>query len=329
MRRREFITILGGAAAIWPLAARAQPIGPTRRIGALTGQAQNDPETQARFAAFRDGLRKLGWIDGRNIRIEYRWAGGDLSLLNSYAAELVRLAPEVIMVNGTPPLAAMHRATKSIPVVFAQSSDPVGAGFVQSVAHPGGNITGFTDFEYTFGVKWLELLKEIAPTLKHVAVVYDEENPLSTEFLTVIEAAQGTLGVKVFRSGLRSPDDVDRIGDALKGVADGGLIVFPGVLTVRTRERISMHAVRHGWPAIYPYRGFATSGGLISYGVDIFDMYRGAASYVDRILKGEKPADLPIQFAAKFELVVNLKTAKAMGLELPTPILLRADEVIE
>jgi putative ABC transport system substrate-binding protein len=299
-----------------------------RRIAVLSGQ-QNDPGTAARLAAFREGLQKLGWIAGRNLLIEHRWAVRDPSRLNAYADELVRLAPEVIMVSGTPALAAIHRATKSIPVVFAQSSDPVGAGFVQSVAHPGGNITGFTDFEYTFGVKWLELLKEITPTLKQAAVVYDWENPLSAKFLLAIEGAQGAVGVKVLRSALRRADDVDRIGDTMKDAGAGGLIVFPGTLTLRSRERISMHAVRHSWPAIYPYRRFAESGGLVSYGVDVFDMYRGAALYVDRILKGKRPADLPIQFATKFELIVNLKTAKAMALELPTSILLRADEVIE
>jgi putative ABC transport system substrate-binding protein len=329
MRRREFITLLGGA-ALWPLRGLAQPGQRVRRIGVLMGPAETDPEGQERAGAFREALEKLGWTDGLNLRIDYRWVAGDTARATTYASELVDLAPDAIMANGTAQLAASQRATKSIPIVFAQVSDPVGGGFVASIAQPGANITGFTDFEYAFAVKWLELLKEIAPDTARVAVIYDPNNPNSGKFLPHIEGAQSLFGVNVLRAPVRDDaDDVSRAIDAFAGAQPGGLIVLPNVPAIIHRELIFARAAHHRLPAVYPYRAFALSGGLTSYGVDVLDMYRGAASYVDRILKGEKPANLPVQFATKFEFVVNLKAARALGLTLPTSMLLRASEIIE
>jgi putative ABC transport system substrate-binding protein len=328
MKRREFITLIGGAAAVpslWPLAAHAQQV---RRIGVLTAQAESDPEGQARFGAFREGLQRLGWAEDRNLRIDYRWAAGDAGRVRSYAMELVRLSPDAIMVNGTPALAALQQATQTIPIVFAQVSDPVAGGYVSSVARPGGNITGFTDYEYGFAVKWLELLKEIAPRVARVAIVH-EDSALSARFIPHIEAAAASFGVQMSRAGIRDAAGIERSIDAFAGAANGGLIVLAGVVTLLHRERIVAMAARHRLPGVYPYRAFAASGGLTSYGVDILELYRGAASYVDRILKGEKPGDLPVQFATKFELVINLKTAKALGLDPPNTLLARTDEVIE
>jgi putative ABC transport system substrate-binding protein len=333
VKRRKFIALGAGAAvaAVSPQAARAQQAVRVRRIGLLSGQAETDPEGRERIGAFREALAKLGWIDGRNLRIDYLWAGGgDASRANAYAAELVGLAPDLIMVNGTPALAAMQRATKTIPIVFAQVSDPVGGGFVASISRPGGNITGFTDYEYAFAVKWLELLKEIAPGIGRVAVVHQEASFLASKFLPPIEAAGPSFGVLVSRATMRDPADIAPVLDAFAaGGANGGLITLASPLTLFHREQIAVQATRQRLPAVYPYRTFALGGGLASYGVDVLDMYRGAASYVDRILKGEKPADLPVQFATRFEFVINLKAAKAIGLTMPTSMLLRASEVIE
>jgi putative ABC transport system substrate-binding protein len=329
MKRREFITLLGGAAA-WPLAARAQQRSPMRRVGILMGPAEADTEGQERAAAFREALEKLGWTDGRNIQIDYRWAAGDLGRARTYASEIVALAPDAIMVNGTAQLAACQRATKSIPIVFAQVSDPVDGGFVASVVQPGGNITGFTDFEYSFAVKWLELLKEIAPDTTRVAVVFDSNNPNSSKFLPHIEAAQSSFGVSVSRVPIRDDaQDVGRAIDTFASAQPSGLVVLPNVPAIIHRDLIFARAARHRLPAMYPYRAFALGGGLTSYGVDVLDMYRGAASYVDRILNGERPANLPVQFATKFEFIINLKAAKAIGLAVPISMLLRASEVIE
>jgi putative tryptophan/tyrosine transport system substrate-binding protein len=328
MKRREFITLVGGAAVAWPFVAKAQS-DRTRRIGVLTGQTESDPEGQARFGAFREGLQRLGWAEDRNLRIDYRWAAGDAGRIRSYAMELVRLSPDAIMVNGTPALAALQQATQTIPIVFAQVSDPVAGGYVSSVARPGGNITGFTDYEYAFAVKWLELLKEIAPRVARVAIVHDSESVLSARFIPYIEAGAAAFGVQTSRAGISDAAGIERSIDAFAGAADGGLIVLAGVVTLLHRERIVALAARHRLPGVYPYRAFAASGGLTSYGVDILALYRGAASYVDRILKGEKPGDLPVQFATKFELVINLKTAKALGLDPPNTLLARTDEIIE
>jgi putative ABC transport system substrate-binding protein len=330
MKRREFIALLGGAAAAaWPLAARAQQ--GVKHIGFLSGPAKTDPEGQERIGAFRQGLEKLGWTNGRNLRIEYRWLGGaNPSRASAYASEIVRTAPDLIMVNGTPALEAIQRATKTIPIVFAQVSDPVGGGFVASVSRPGGNITGFTDYEYAFAIKWLELLKEIAPDIVRVAILYQAGTALAGNFLPYIETAGPSLGVQVSRAAISSPDDIAPVLAVFAaGGANGGVIILASIVTLSERERIAAEATRHRLPAVYPYRTFALSGGLTSYGVDVLDMYRGAASYVDRILKGEKPADLPVQFATRFEFLVNLKAARAIGLTMPTSMLLRANEVIE
>jgi putative tryptophan/tyrosine transport system substrate-binding protein len=332
VRRREFITLLSGAAAaplVLPRPTRAQQSDRMRRIGVLMGQAETDPEGQARFGALRDSLQKLGWISGRNLQIDHRWLGGDFSRLSSYVPELITRAPDVIFANGTPSLATLQRATSSIPIVFAQASDPVGGGFVASAMRPGGNITGFTDYEYAFAAKWLELLKELAPGVVRIAVVHDDANILADRFFPHIETAGSARGVLVSRIGIRDIDQLGRDIDRFADMPDGGLIVLAGTLTLLNRDRIIAAAARHRLPSVYPYRVFAQSGGLTSYGVDVLEMYRGAASYVDRILKGERPASLPVQFATKFEFVINLKAAKAIGLTMPTSVLLRASEVIE
>jgi putative ABC transport system substrate-binding protein len=323
---------MAGTAAAPLLAAtvaRAQPGGRRPRIGVLMGPAATDPDGQARAGAFRDALASLGWTDGRNVQLEYRWVAGDSSRAKAYASELVDLGSDVIMANGTLQLASAQQATKTVPVVFAQVSDPVGGGFVASIAQPGGNITGFTDFEYSFSVKWLEVLKEIAPAVARVAVIYDPDNPNSLKFLPPLEAATSSLGVEVSRAPVRNADDIVRAIDAFAGTRSGGLIVLPSVPAILHRDRFFAGAVGHRLPAVYPYRSFAVDGGLASYGVDVLDMYRGAASYVDRILKGEKPANLPVQFATRFPFVVNLRAAKAIDLDVPTSALLRASEVIE
>jgi putative ABC transport system substrate-binding protein len=327
--RREFITLLGGAAAAWPLAARAQQPERVRRIGVLMGLAENDPEGQARVAAFRQGLEQLRWTDGRNARIDYRWAAGEGSRAVTYAAELVALSPDVIFAGAVSALAPLQSATKTIPIVFAQVSDPVGGGFVVSLARPGGNITGFTQYEYTTGVKWLELLKEIAPGVARVAFLYDPANPTSAGFLRTIEPGTPSLGVQVSTYAVRETAEFERAIDAFAAEPNGGLIILPSLSATIHRELIVAGAARHRLPVVYPYRLFATSGGLASYGVDNIDMYRRAAGYVDRILKGASPAELPVQQATKFELIVNLKTARALGLEVPPTLLARADEVIE
>jgi putative ABC transport system substrate-binding protein len=327
--RREFITLLGGAAAAWPLAARAQQPERVRRIGVLMGLAENDPEGQARVAAFRQGLEQLRWTDGRNARIDYRWAAGEGSRAVTYAAELVALSPDVIFAGAVSALAPLQSATKTIPIVFAQVSDPVGGGFVVSLARPGGNITGFTQYEYTTGVKWLELLKEIAPGVARVAFLYDPANPTSAGFLRTIEPGTPSLGVQVSTYAVRETAEFERAIDAFAAEPNGGLIILPSLSATIHRELIVAGVARHRLPVVYPYRLFATSGGLASYGVDNIDMYRRAAGYIDRILKGASPAELPVQQATKFELIINLKTARALGLEIPPTLLARADEVIE
>ncbi len=329
MRRRELIAGVAGLTAAWPFAARAQQTGLRRRIGVLMGPAESDPDGQARAGAFRDALTKLGWAHGQNVHLVYRWAAGDVARAKAYASEFVASPVDVIMANGTAQLAAAQAATKSIPIVFAQVSDPVGGGFVKSIARPGGNITGCTDFEYSFGVKWFEVLREIAPHIGRAAVLYDPNNPNSAKFLPPIEAAASSSGVNVSRAAVRNADDITRAIDLLAGAPPAGLIVLPSVPAITYRDRIFAESARHQLPAVYPYRSLALAGGLASYGVDVLDMYRVAASYVDRILKGEKAADLPIQFATRFEFVINLKSAKQIGLAVPTSTLLHATETIE
>ena len=329
MRRREFITLLGGAAAAWPLAARAQQRERMRRIGVLAARSADDPEWQARMAAFRQGLQELGWIVGRTIEIEHRVGPDDNEFLRRSAAELVALAPDAIVVNGNSPLMPLLQATRQVPVVFVNVSDPVGAGFVASLARPGGNATGFTLFEFGMSGKWLELLKQIAPGLKRAAVLRDAAISSGVAQLAVLSAAAHSLGVVVSPLDMRNPDSIERGVAAFASGPDGGLVQTTGALGLRHRELIIALAAHHRLPAIYPYRNFPTGGGLMSYGIDTIDGYRRAAGYVDRILKGEKPADLPVQQPTKFELVINLKTAKALGLTVPPSLLATADEVIE
>jgi ABC-type uncharacterized transport system substrate-binding protein len=329
MRRRAFILALGGAAA-WPLAARAQQTDRVRRIGVLIGNAESDPEGQTRAVALRQDLQKLGWAEGRNIRIDYRWGAGEPDRAQAYAAELVALAPDVIVAHGTPASTAVQRATHGIPVVFVVVVDPVGAGLVQSLAQPGGNITGFATFEPEIGGKWLELLKESSPGLKQVAGILD---PAFRGFAAVwraIESLAPTFGLRVTSVVHRDvSDDIESAVAAFAQDAGGGLIVLPTAINNISRKRIISLAARHRLPAVYPFGIYATDGGLMSYGFDSLDLFRRGASYVDRILKGEKPADLPVQAPVKYELVINLRTAKTLGLAIPPTLLARADEVIE
>jgi putative ABC transport system substrate-binding protein len=328
MKRREFITMLGGAAA-WPLAARAQQRGTVRRIGVLLSTSETDQEGQTRVAALQRGLQELGWTEGRNIKIDYRWAAGDPGRARAYAAELVAAKPDVIFAAPSSVLAAVQRETRTIRVVFAQVSDPVGAGFVASLAHPGGNITGFALYEFAIGAKWLELLKQIAPSVTRAAVIYDPVTPAATGFLPMIEAAGRSSGVDVFTSSVHDTAEIERVLNAFAAQPNGGLIPVPSLLIASQRDFIISLAHRHRLPNVSAFRYYPASGGLASYGVDNIDLYKRAASYVDRILKGEKPADLPVQLADRFELVINLKTAKALGLEIPVSVLARTDEVIE
>jgi ABC-type uncharacterized transport system substrate-binding protein len=328
MKRREFITLLSGAAAAWPLAVRAQQER-VRRIGVLMVLAEKDPEAQRRIAIIQKELQEFGWIDGRNVRIDFRLTAGDPDRLRRHAKELVGLSPDVILSGSTAALAVLHRETRTVPIVFAQVTDPVGAGFVASLARPGGNITGFANYEVGIGVKWLELLKQIAPDVSRVEIIYDPANPLAAELIRSIHTGAPSLAVQVSSSAVRNPADIERAINALPDQRSGGLVVFAAPLTGVHREVIIDLAARHRLPAVYGFRYFVESGGLASYGIDNNDLYRRAVSYVDRILKGEKPANLPVQYATKFELVINLKTAKALGLDIPVSVLARTDEVIE
>jgi len=327
LERREFITLLGGAAA-WPLAARAQQER-MRRIGVLMSLSESDSEARAWVIALKEGLQRLGWEQDRNVRIDYRWGAGDDQRLRTYAAELVGMAPDVIFAGVTPALAALHRETRSLPIVFVQVSDPVKLGFVASLAQPGGNMTGFATFEHPIGGKWLELLKDSAPGRTRVAVIFDSQVRSQPPYLQAIEAAAPSFGVQLTLADVHNAAEIERAIDAFAQQPNGALLVVPNPLTILERDRIIALAARHRLPAVYPYRFFAGGGGLMSYGIDLADQYRRAASYVDLILKGAKPGDLPVQLSAKFELVVNLKTAKALGLTIPEPFLQHADEVIE
>ena len=328
MKRRQFITLLGGAAA-WPLAARAQQPERMRRIGVLMTLAADDPEGQARLMAFAQGLQELGWTIGRNVRIDTRWGAGDAERYRRYAAELVALAPDVILANGSPALAPLQQATRSVPIVFTIVADPVGAGYVDSLARPGGNITGFSNFEYSITGKWLELLKDIAPRVTRAAVLRDSTIAAGPGQFGAIQAVAPSLGVDLRPVDVRDAGEIERAIAAFALDSNGGLIVTGSPAATFHRELIIALAARHRLPAVYNNRRFAAEGGLISYGTDFIDQYRRAAGYVDRILKGEKPADLPVQAPTRYELVINLKTAKALGIEVPTTVLARADEVIE
>jgi ABC-type uncharacterized transport system substrate-binding protein len=328
VRRREFITLLGGAAG-WPLAARAQQADSLRRIGALMNLTADDPESRARIAAFVQGLQQLGWTDGRNLRIDVRWAGADADRFRTYAAELVALAPAVILAATTPGVTAAQQATRTVPIVFVSVADPVGAGFVSTLARPGGNTTGFALYEYGVSAKWLELLKQIAPGVTRVAVIRDPALVSGIGQFAAIQAVAPSFGVELSPVDARDAGEIERAIATFARSANGGLIVTASPAQVIGRKLIIAQAEKHRLPAVYSFRFNVTDGGLISYGPDSIDPYRRAATYVDRILNGEKPADLPVQTPTKYELVINLKTARTLGLDVPPSLLARADEVIE
>jgi putative ABC transport system substrate-binding protein len=335
IRRREFISLLGGAAAAssvsWPLAARAQQPGGMRRIGVLIGYAESDPEGQALIAAFREGLRKLGWAEGRNVQIDTRWATADVESTQRFAKELVTLQPDLILTSNTPTTASVLQQTLTIPIVFAQMSDPVGGGFVASLARPGGNVTGFINLEASLAGKWLELLKEIAPRVAGVAAVFNPPTApgSGTYYLGPFRAAAASFGVEAIAAPVHNISELESVVAVQARGPNGGLIVMPDNFMVNHRAEITSLAARYRLPAVYPFRYFAELGGLLSYGVDTHDLYRRVATYVDRILKGAKPSELPVQAPVKFEMTLNRKTAKALGLDVPISIELRADEVIE
>ena len=329
MKRREFITLLGGAAATWPLAVRAQQGERMRRIGVLMTVAADDAEGQARVVAFGQGLAQLGWTVGRNMQIDIRWTAGKADDTRKYATELVALAPDVVLAAGGGGVGPLLQVTGTVPIVFTQVTDPVGAGFVESLGRPGGNATGFINFEYGMSVKWLELLKEIAPRVSRVAVLRDPTQSGGPAQFAAIQGAAPSFGVEVSPVGVRDGAEIKRAVTAFARGSNDGVIVLTTGLTLVHRELIISLAARHRLPAVYTDRTFVTGGGLISYGPDRMEQFRLAAGYVDRILKGEKPADLPVQAPTKYELVINLKTAKALGIEMPASVLARADEVIE
>jgi putative ABC transport system substrate-binding protein len=328
MQRRDFITLLVGATT-WPLAAGAQQRGPMRRLGVLMNVAADDPESAARIAAFLKQLQQLGWSDGRNVQIDTRWAVGDVDHFRQYAAELIALAPDAVLASSSLAVAALQKVTGTVPIVFVGVVDPVGAGFVDSLAHPGGNTTGFTNFEYGLSGKWLELLKEIVPPVKRVAVLRDPASPAESGMFTAIQSAAPSFGVVLSPFGMRDASEIERDITAFARDSNGGLIVLGNSLANVHHELIITLAASHRLPAVYSDRIFVTSGGLISYGPNRIDQFQRAAVYVDRILKGEKPSDLPVQAPTKYELFINLKTAKALGLVIPQAVLARADEVIE
>jgi len=326
MRRREVIAGLAGAAVASPRSASAQQGERVRRIGVLMNVASDDPEAQARIAAFRQELQQLGWTEGRDVRIDYRWAG-DASRFHGYAEELLALAPDVILASATPSVQALRQVSRTVPIVFANVGDPVAMGFVDSLARPGGNTTGFTPYEFGFAAKWLELLKEIAPRVTRVAVLRDLT--IGPAHFTAIQAVAPSFGVELSTVGVQDVGEIERTVATFARSSNAGLIVTPSTSALIHRDLITPLAARHRLPAVYGFRYFVTAGGLISYAPSTIDMYRRAAGYVDRILKGQKPADLPVQAPTKYELVVNLKTARALDLTIPPSLLARADEVIE
>ena len=328
MRRREFITLIGSAAVV-PLVARAQPSESMRRVGVLMSTAADDREGQARIAAFRQGLQKLGWIEGQNVRLDIRWGGGNADLDRRFAAELVALTPDVILATASSTVAALQGATRTVPVVFAHAVDPVAAGFVDSLARPGGNASGFVLFEYGISAKWLELLKEIALSVTRAGVLRDPAMAAGTGQFGALQSVAPSFGVELSPVNVRDAGEIERVITAFARSSNGGLIVTASPLATLHRDLIVALAARHKLCAVYNLRLFVTAGGLISYGSDVPDLLRRAAGYVDRILKGEKPADLPVQAPTKFEMVVNIKTARALGITVPPSLLARADEVIE
>jgi ABC-type uncharacterized transport system substrate-binding protein len=328
MRRREFLGVVGGAAA-WPLTARAQPPGRMRRVAVLAGMAERDPEWQARIQAFLLRLQQLGWQSGRNVEIDYRYAVGDNEQIQAATKEIIGMAPDVIMTMSNPVLAALLRETRSIPIVFAQVADPVGSGFVSSLARPGGNVTGFTNFEPSMGGKWLELLKEAAPELTRALVVYNGQTAANISLLRAVQAASPNFGVSVVPVAVNDPAEIEEALTAFARVSSGGVILIPHPVTAVTRTKIAQLAIQLRLPTVGAFRFMAASGTLISYGSEAVDLFRRSADYVDRILRGSNAGELPIQQPTKFELFINLKTANALGLTLPPTLLGRADEVIE
>jgi putative ABC transport system substrate-binding protein len=329
MQRRQFITLLGGTAATWPIAARAQPREQMKRIGILLPGSADNPVFQARLVAFYQELALLGWSIGRNVRIDTHWATADAAELRKHAEELAALAPDVILATGDSTVPPLLQATRTVPIVFPLAGDPVGAGFVDSLARPGGNATGFMLYEYGMGGKWLELLKEIAPNVTRVAVLRDPASPSQTAQFGAIRAMAPSVSVEVIPINVRDASEIERAVADFARSGNGGLIPTSSAVALRYRDLIITLAARHKLPAIYWERFFVTSGGLMSYGPDLIDNYRRAAGYVDRILKGEKPADLPVQTPTKYEMIINLKTAKALGLSVPPILQQRADELIE
>ena len=326
MKRREFMILLGGVAA-WPLAARAQQPDRVRRVGVLMGIA-DDFEGQARIAVFRQALQALGWSEGRNVQFIYRWSGGNVAHARQFAKELLDLRSDVILTNSTPATVAVRDITRTTPTIFVQVSDPVGAGVVQSLARPGGNLTGFTNFDLSTAGKWLELLKRLAPNITRVAYLFNP-NTAPLLYAKAVETAAPLLSVKSIPAAVHNAVEIERALEQVARESDSALLVLPDLFNVTNRQSIIALAARHRLPAVYPFRYFVTSGGLMSYGTELLDTYRQAASYVDRILKGERPSDLPVKQPTKFELVINLKTAEALGIEVPPTLLARADEVIE
>ena len=332
MKRREFITLLGGTAAAWPLAARAQPAGPMRRIGILMGGAKGDSQNEAGLAAFTDALKALGWTEGHNIKIDIRWAAGNIERMTGLAKELVGLQPDLLIGHTTQPVAALQRETGTIPIVFLIVSDPVGSGFVASLPRPGGNITGFINIESSLGGKWIEVLKEVAPNVTRAALLFNPDTATYFKYyLEPFEAAARFRGVEPIAAPVRTAADIERVIATLSERPDAGLAVMPdtALSTQDKRDVIISLAARYRLPAIYPYRYWVGDGGLVSYGIDQVDLFRRVPSYIDRIFKGAKPAGLPVQLPTRFELAVNLKTAKPLGIEMPAMLLGRADEVIE
>jgi putative ABC transport system substrate-binding protein len=330
MRRREFITLLGGAAVLWPLLARAQQTTGMPRIGVLMGYAESDREGQANVAAFWEGLQKLGWTEGRNIRVDTRWAAAEADLIQRFVKELVALQPDLILTQNTPITAAVLQQTRTIPIIFANVSDPVGSGFVAGLPRPGGNVTGFIDMDASMGGKWLGLLKEVAPRVARVAFLFNPATaPFAEYYVTPFKAAAASFAMEAIAAPVRDTSELESVVAGQAREPDGGLIVMPEAFMNVHRAEVTSLAAHYRLPAVYPRRFFAELGGLLSYGNDQSDNFRRTATYVDRILKGEKPADLPVQVPTKFELVINLKTAKALGLTVPPMLLTSADEVIE
>jgi putative tryptophan/tyrosine transport system substrate-binding protein len=328
MRRRQFITLIGGSAAAWPLAARAQQPEPVRRIGVLMSLAADDKESQVRLAAFIRALQDLGWTTGRDLHIDIRWGDDSIEVAHHNAAELVALAPGVMMASGSAAASSLKRATTAVPIVFVQVAEPLGGGLIESFAKPGGNVTGFASIAYGVSARWLELLKEIAPGVTRVVVVRDPDSGAGAAQFAAIQSVAPSLGMELSPVGVREPSAIERAITALSGTSNGGLLVTTSTRASAHRELMLALAARYKLPAVYPFRFYVASGGLICYGVDWIDQYRRAAGYVDRILKGEKPGNLPVQAPVKYETVINLKTAKALGIDVPPTLLASADEVI-